>query len=283
MSALSLSVVLSVEVSHTYPRSRERDEALAFLRGEKCGFDERMRTQPEDDGLPALQLCSLFVAKRSGLQPRRPEILGAVATSRLIERRDTGRDILVIQSLRLHDDLGGYTPGTFRYLMALAATHVAWHETNEGRLTTVLMQTRPTDTRIRNDLCWLGGKRLARIPRQLIGIDQFAVLGEQAGPMEYWEFSPSTAQICARAILDIQTNRIMPFRTDRSNGTGRVVRRQLSLNLEMNWLSAAAKQIRQIAAGRDLPPWTPLLDTALPTRRKARQNLDRIDEDDGGL
>ncbi len=284
MGAMGLSVVLSIEVSHTNPGSPERDDVLAFLRGEKRGFDDRMRTEPEDFAPPTLELCSLFVAKRSGLQPRRPEILAAVATARLIGLRDSGRDILVVQSLRLHEDLGGYTPGIFRYLIAISATHIAWHETNEGRPTTVLMQTRPTDTRIRNDLRWLGARPLARTPAQLVGIDQFSVIGEQCGPMEYWEFSPSTAKMCAQAILDIQRANIMPFRTDRPNQFGgSTVRRQVSLSMKMNWLSAAAKQIKQTAAGHDAPSWVPLLDMAPAMKRKVRQSREPIDEDDGGL
>lgn len=240
---MALSVIVSGEIE--LAGREDRDRAIRFARG-----------GPLPDDRPSEPKSSILIVRRGGGDHRRGEILGHLSTSRrsVTPPGAPDGDVFLIDGLRLHPDLAGFTPGAHRLLIALAVALLAWTEAdNEDRAALVAIRVHIADRRVREDLRMLRARRMPHAAAMDHGLFAMSPDLPTSQPVEYWEVTPEMAQQCARLVAR-EARAEDPWRIDRVSG----VRQQLRLSLSMPWLRLGSPLLEALAEGSSELPWGPL-------------------------
>lgn len=239
---MALSVILSGDVEAV--GRTDMAAALQFARGGLRDGDE-----------PSTRSASsALVVRRGGGDARRGETLGFIATKRQAASSSATGDVFLIDGLRVHPDLAGFSPGAHRLLIALAVMRLAWTEAdNEATRAFVAIRVRAEDRRVCEDLHML---RARRLPHPIVvehGLHAMSADLPTTARVEYWEITPEAARHCAM-LIRLQKVADDPWRVDRDSG----IRQQLSLTLDLRWLKVCGEPLDDLADGTVRLDWGPL-------------------------
>jgi len=263
---------LSVIVSGTMAIARrgEAAEAFAFARGDVASGARQ----------PAEPVPSVLVVRRDGGDDRRGEMLGFLATTQWSADQASARygDVFLLDGLRLHPDLAGFTPGAHRLLISVAVVRLAWTEAdNDEAAALVVIRVRASDLRVREDLRMLRARRMDIGAVTSHGLVQMSPRLPTSEPVEYWEVTPEMARLCAK-IVQMEAQAKDPWRINRASS----VRQRLRLRLDVRWLQVGRTLVDCLADGSEEVSWGVLPEDDAASRADRAAERERPDGDKPG-
>lgn len=192
---------------------------------------------PNGDGLYRL------VATRSGGGPDSGQRVAGITMRRRTLRldREVSHDAFLMGDLWVHPQLRGYSPPVHLDMIALAIVHLLWTEVDDRGHGGIHFRVAPGAGRLRDDLRILRAV-LQPDRRTNALLDRVGDYDRTLGVAEYWQVTPETTRMCARAVQA----RHMRRRPRIELHDGRLVR-ELSLQADMPWLDVGSSAIDELA------------------------------------
>lgn len=263
---------LSVIVGGTVAMARKSEAAQAFAFGR--GEAEPGTRQASDS------TSSVLIVRRDGGDDRHGEIFGFLATTQWSAEKTGNRrgDVFLLDGLRLHPDLAGFSPGAHRLLISVAVVRLAWTEAdNDETAAFVVIRVRASDLRVREDLRMLRARRMDTGQVASHGLVQMSPGLPTTEPVEFWEVTPEMARQCAK-LVQMEAHSDDPWRISRASA----VEQRLRLRLDMRWLRVGHSLVEALTDGSAMVNWGALPENVPESRDDRAVERERPDGDKSG-